>query len=164
MTGIETRVLAALEALGLSYELVEIDPEFADTARFCERYGFPVERSANTILVASKRPPGRTCACAVRANARLDVNHRVKALLGVSRLSFASAEQTVEQTGMEIGGVTVLALPPELPIYVDGGLMRLDWVILGGGGRSTKIKVSPEVFRKLPNAQVIDDLARVEET
>jgi len=28
---------------------------------------------------------------------------------------------------MMIGGVTVFALPPDLPIYVDDKLMQLDW-------------------------------------
>jgi hypothetical protein len=36
--------------------------------------------------------------------------------------------------------------------------MALDWIILGGGGRSLKIKTSPEVFRKL-GAEVVSGLA-----
>jgi prolyl-tRNA editing enzyme YbaK/EbsC (Cys-tRNA(Pro) deacylase) len=32
-----------------------------------------------------------------------------------------------------------------------------DWVILGGGGRETKIKIAPEVFTKL-GAEIVADL------
>jgi prolyl-tRNA editing enzyme YbaK/EbsC (Cys-tRNA(Pro) deacylase) len=156
---IADRVFRALDALGVPYERVDIDPENADTARFCEVYGYPIERSANTIIVASKKEPKEYAACVVRADTRLDVNHAVRALMGVSRLSFAKPEETMALTGMAIGGVTVLALPPELPIYVDERLMALDWVILGGGDRSTKVKVAPDVFRRLPNARVVPDLA-----
>jgi len=46
-----------------------------------------------------------------------------------------------------IGGVTVFALPPDMPLYVDERIIGLDWLILGGGSRSTKIRTSPEVFR-----------------
>ena len=35
---IEERVRTVLGGLGLPYEIVEIDPAFADTAQFCERY------------------------------------------------------------------------------------------------------------------------------
>ena len=35
--------------------------------------------------------------------------------------------------------------------------MGLEWVILGGGGRETKIKISPEVFTKL-GAEIIAGL------
>jgi prolyl-tRNA editing enzyme YbaK/EbsC (Cys-tRNA(Pro) deacylase) len=58
-----------------------------------------------------------------------------------------------------IGGVTVFALPPGLPIYVDDTLMGLDWIILGSGSRSSKIKTSPEVFRRLPGASIVAELS-----
>jgi prolyl-tRNA editing enzyme YbaK/EbsC (Cys-tRNA(Pro) deacylase) len=156
---IEQRVARELDALGVPYERVEIDPAFADTAEFCERYDFPLESSANTILVASKKEPRQWAACVVRADTRLDVNHRVRALLGVRKLSFARAEETVERTGMMIGGVTVFALPDELPIYVDARLALRDWIILGGGSRSLKIKISPAVFERMPRAEIVEDLA-----
>jgi prolyl-tRNA editing enzyme YbaK/EbsC (Cys-tRNA(Pro) deacylase) len=76
----------------------------------------------------------------------------------VSRLSFADPEETRALTGMMLGGVTVFALPADLPIYVDEGLMALPWIILGGGSRALKVKISPEVFRVLPNASVAPGL------
>ncbi len=156
---IEQWVGEVLGALGLPYEVVRIDPAYADTAQFCERYGFPMEQSANTIIVGSKREPRQYAACVVKATTRLDVNHAVRKLMGVPRLSFATAEETVALTGMLIGGVTVFALPEGLPIYVDEGLMACPYVILGGGSRSTKIKISPEVFTRLPGARIIPGLA-----
>ena len=155
---IEQRVREVLDGLGLSYEMVEIDPQYADTAAFCARYGYSMEQSANTIIVGSKKEPKRYCACVVRATRRVDVNHTVRKLLGVSRLSFADPEETRALTGMMLGGVTVFALPPDLPIYVDEGLMTLPWIILGGGSRSLKVKISPDVFRVLPGATVVPGL------
>ena len=157
---IEARVAAALERLGAAWELMRIDPDFADTAAFCEKYGVPLDHSGNTIVVASKKDPRKFGACVVKATRRLDVNHAVRALLGVSKVSFASAEETKTLTGMMIGGVTVFALPPDLPIYVDDKLMDREWVILGSGSRSSKIKISPEVFRRIPNTTIIPDLAQ----
>jgi prolyl-tRNA editing enzyme YbaK/EbsC (Cys-tRNA(Pro) deacylase) len=153
------RVAASLDALGVPYEVMTIDPDFADTARFCERYGIPLENSANTIVVASKKEPRQYCACVVKATTRLDVNHAVRRLLNASRVSFATAEETRALTGMMIGGVTVLALPPDLPVYVDERVMALDWLILGGGSRSTKIRTSPELFRRLPGTTIVSGLA-----
>jgi prolyl-tRNA editing enzyme YbaK/EbsC (Cys-tRNA(Pro) deacylase) len=156
---IDARIAASLAALSLPYEVMTIDPDFADTARFCERYGIPLENSANTIIVASKKEPKQYGACVVKATTKLDVNHAVRRLMNASRVSFATAEETRALTGMMIGGVTILALPPDLPIYVDERLMALDWLILGGGSRSTKIRTSPEVFRRLPNTTVVPGLA-----
>src|SRR5215468_651104 len=152
---VDARVRASLDALGVAYEVMPIDPDFADTAQFCEKYGIPPANSANTIVIASKKEPKQYCACVVLATTRLDVNHAVKKLMDASRVSFASAEETRALTGMMIGGVTVFALPPDLPIYVDDKLMAREWVILGSGSRSSKIKIAPEVFRRIPNTTVV---------
>ena len=156
---IEERVVHILDALGVPYELMQIDPAFADTAACCEKYGLPLDSAGNTIVVASKKEPRKFGACVVKATTRLDVNHAVRALLGTSKVSFASAEETMTLTGMMIGGVTVFALPPDLPIYVDDKLMEREWVILGSGSRSSKIKIAPDVFRRLPNATIVPNLA-----
>jgi prolyl-tRNA editing enzyme YbaK/EbsC (Cys-tRNA(Pro) deacylase) len=154
----EEIVIVALQKLDVSYELIDIDPNFADTAAFCEKYGYPAERSCNTIIVASKKEPKRYVACVVLAHTRLDVNKRVTKLMDVSKASFASAEEMIALTGMQVGGVTPFSLPAGVPLYIDDRIMALDWIILGGGGRSLKIKTSPEVFRKL-GAEVVSGLA-----
>ncbi|MCY4488512.1 MAG: hypothetical protein OXF11_15580 [Deltaproteobacteria bacterium] len=157
-TDVETKVTAALEELGVPCEIVQIDPDFADTAAFCEKYGYPLETSGNTIIVASKRGEKKYCACIVQASARLDVNKTVKRLMGVSRASFASAEETGKLTGMMIGGVTAFALPAGLPVYVDPNLLSQEYVILGSGSRSSKLKMAPKDLDKIPGAQFIDGL------
>ena len=158
MNELKQMVLDVIDEFDTEYECIEIDPEYADTKVFCEKYSYPMEKSCNTIIVASKKEPKQFCACVVLATTRLNVNKRVKKLMEVSKVSFATAEEMQELTGMEVGGVTVFALPGTLPIYVDERIMELDWVILGGGGRDTKIKTSPVIFKML-KANIIKDLA-----
>jgi prolyl-tRNA editing enzyme YbaK/EbsC (Cys-tRNA(Pro) deacylase) len=158
-TAIGRRVREVLDGLGVPYELVPIDPAYADTAAFCERYALPLEHAANTIIVASKKEPKQYAACVVKATTRLDVNHAVRKMMGVARLSFASAEETQALTGMMIGGVTVFALPADLPIYVDDKLLALPWIILGSGSRSSKVRTSPDVFRRIANATIVSGLS-----
>lgn len=155
---IAARVLAALDAAGVVYEVVPCDPEFADTAAFCERYGVPLERSANTILVASRAEPKRFAACVVLATTRLDVNHAVRRRLGVRRCSFADAEETRVLTGMELGGVTVAGLPTEVPLWVDSRVFAQPWIIVGGGSRRLKVRLHPDQLLKL-GAEVVEGLA-----
>ena len=80
---LERRILDRLEAAGIAHQVVACDPALADTAMFCSHYGFPLERSANTIVVAARKEPDVACACVVLAHTRLDVNHKVCELLGV---------------------------------------------------------------------------------
>ena len=157
---IERRVRAALDELGITgWEWIEIDPTYGDTADFCQQYGYDLAHCANTIIVASKRGPAAFCAGIVRGCDRLDVNRRVRGLMGVSRASFASAEETREVTGMMIGGVTALALPEGLSIYADVRLLKMDYVILGAGSRSGKLKMAPRELGKLPSLEFIEGLS-----
>lgn len=156
---IESGVRSALEGLGIAYEWIEIDPGYADTAQFCEHYGYTLEESGNTIIVASKRGEKKFCACIVSGVDRLDVNKTVRRLMGVSRASFASPEDTVELTGMLIGGVTPFALPDELPIYVDEKLKSLGTIILGSGSRSAKVQIAFDELAKIPGVEFIEGLS-----
>ena len=148
-----------LKDYNIEHEIIEIDPDFADTAAFCEKYNYPVENSGNTIIVASKKEPKSFVACLVLASYKLDVNKTVRKLMEVSKVSFASAEDTKNLTGMMIGGVTSFGLPDTLSIYLDDTLFQLDYLIVGSGSRSTKVKINPEELKKIPNSIVISDLS-----
>jgi prolyl-tRNA editing enzyme YbaK/EbsC (Cys-tRNA(Pro) deacylase) len=151
---------AQLDPLGVPYELFPCDPALADTAAFCAAYGFDAGDSANTILVIGKADPPRYAACVVLATTRLDVNRVVRDRLGTRKASFAPAELTRELTGMEIGGVTVFGLPADMPIWVDARVMGRDRIVLGGGSRSWKVLAAPTILERLPNVEVVDDLAK----
>ena len=153
-------VLAAAEATGQGYEIVPCDPELADTAAFCEAYGYALDQSANAILVVGKSEPRVYAVCLVLADTRLDVNGIVRRRFGVRKASFASAEETIEITGMQIGGVTPYGLPAGLPIWIDSRIMDCERVIVGGGSRDRKLLVPPESLAALPGAEVVDDLAK----
>ena len=149
----------ALERSGVAYEVMACDPDLADTAAFVEAYGVPLERSANTILVASKGAEPVYVACVLLATTSLDVNTVVRREMGVRKASFARADPTHELTGMEIGGVTPFGLPHDMPILADGRVMEPDWIILGGGNRSSKLRIAPAALRALPSLRVVDGLA-----
>ena len=64
-------------------------------------------------------------------------------------------------TGMEIGGVTPFGLPDDLPVLVDARVMEPDWVILGGGNRSSKLRLAPAALSAIGSLRVIPGLAVV---
>ena len=60
---------------------------------------------------------------------------------------------------MELGGVTPFAMPENVPVWIDSRVMRCATIVLGGGNRASKIIVSPTVLLKVPNAEVVENLA-----
>jgi len=153
-------VIDQLQALDATYEVVACDPNLADTAAFCEAYGYAPQDSANAIVVVGKSDPPAYAMCLVLANTRLDVNKVVRKRLGTRKASFASAEQTKALTGMEIGGVTPFGMFSNIPLWIDAAVMDRPQVIIGGGGRDRKLLVPPETLAAHPQAEVVDDLAK----
>jgi prolyl-tRNA editing enzyme YbaK/EbsC (Cys-tRNA(Pro) deacylase) len=151
---LDPAVTRAIESLGITCEVLPCNPEWADTDVFCAHYDIPRDRAANTILVASKSEPKQYSACLVLANTKLDVNHAVSRLMGIKRLSFASADETMAVTGQSIGGVTIFGLPETIPVYVDSRVMSAEYVIVGGGNRSTKIKLPPAELHRIPHVTI----------
>ena len=156
-------MLEQLAALNVDFEVVDCDPDLADTAAFCEAYGYSAEDSANAIVVAGKSDPAVFAMCLVLADSRLDVNKVVRKRLGVRKCSFATAEQTVELTGMQIGGVTPFGTTSELPLWIDSRVMDRERLIIGGGGRDRKLLVPPATLAAHPTAAVVEGLAKVVE-
>jgi prolyl-tRNA editing enzyme YbaK/EbsC (Cys-tRNA(Pro) deacylase) len=150
------RVREALDSAGIAYEVLACEAELADTAAFCAHYGIPAEEACNAILVVLKTTPRQYAGCLVRADTKLDVNRKVSAITGVKRISFATAEETAELTGMLIGGVSIAGLPDGLRLYIDERVMEQPRIIIGGGNRTSKARVAPQELLKLPNASAAD--------
>ena len=154
----EARVRAAVADLD-GVDVVDIDPALADTAQFCEAYGYSMDESANAILVIGKSDPPVYAVGVVLATTRLDVNKSVRRRLGTRKASFAPPDATRELTGMEIGGVTPFALPDGLPLWIDSRVMDRSRVVVGGGSRACKVVGPPAMLLSVPGAVVVDDLA-----
>jgi len=155
---LDSKVLEALNELGIVFKVFECDPDLADTYAFCEKYPFELGQSANTIIIAGKTDPVKYACCVALATTKLDVNKKVCELLGVKKASFAPQEVAAQITGMMIGGVTVLGIK-DMPIYIDSAVLNNDEIVLGGGNRSSKVLMNPNELKKIPGVQIIEGLA-----
>jgi prolyl-tRNA editing enzyme YbaK/EbsC (Cys-tRNA(Pro) deacylase) len=137
-----------------------IDPDFADTAAFCEFYDVALEQSANCVVVAAKRGGEvRYAACMVLATTRADVNGVVRRHLDARKASFAPMDDAVKLTGMEYGGITPIGLPEGWPVLVDPAVVSAGLVVIGSGIRASKLELPGEALADLPGAVVLEGLA-----
>ena len=60
---------------------------------------------------------------------------------------------------MEIGGVTPFGLPARAAGPRRRRVMEPDWIILGGGNRSSKLKLPPAALSAVGSLRVIPGLA-----
>ena len=142
-------------------EVAEIDPDLADTAAFCARYGVGLDVSANCVVLAAKRGGETSLAAAVvLATTRADVNGLARRRLEARKCSFAAIEVAVEATGMEYGGITPIGLPPGWPVLVDAAVVHLDAVVIGSGVRRSKLVLPGAALAGLPGADIVDGLGQ----
>ena len=158
---LEPIVQQTLDEYDIQHEALPCADELADTARFCEHYGYALEISANALLIGATKGDAKFALCIVLAHCRLDTNKVARKKLGVRRLSFATPEQTKDITGMELGGVTPVGVPASLPIWIDTRVMECENIILGGGNRTSKLVLPPDQLLKLPNSEAVEQLALV---
>lgn len=136
---------------------VEINPELADTAAFCEHYGIDLGISTNCLVIEAKRADKTWyAACLVMATDMADVNGVIRKALGARKTSFAPKEVALKLTGMEYGGITPIGLPEDWTIYVDQSVMEQEVVVTGSGLRRSKVAVRTGALTELPGVQVID--------
>jgi prolyl-tRNA editing enzyme YbaK/EbsC (Cys-tRNA(Pro) deacylase) len=138
-----------------------IDPDLADTAAFCATYGSPLAASANCVVVSGRRAgEERFAACLVLATTRADVNGVVRRRLDVRKASFAPMDTAVELTGMAYGGITPLGLPAGWPLLIDPAVAAAPELVIGSGVRASKLLIAGPTLAALPNAEVVEGLAR----
>lgn len=159
-----TTVLRALEAEPDGVDeigVAEIDPHYADTATFCERYGVTADVSANCVVVAGRREgQSRFAACVLLATCRAAVNTVVRRHLDVRKLSFAPMDEAVRLTDMEYGGITPIGLPTDWPVLVDPAVVSADRVVIGSGVRRSKLTVPGAFLVTLDGSIVLEGLGQ----
>ena len=159
MTDTLPQIRQFLESTKLEFEVMNCDPKLAETNVFCREYGIDLEDSVNAIVVKTKTGDLKYAACALLATTKLDINKAIRKKLATRKASFATIEETAKLTAMEIGGVTPITLPRSLPLWIDSKVMQRNTIVLGGGNRSSKIKVSPKIFNYTYNTEIVEGLA-----
>lgn len=134
-----------------------IDPDVADTAAFCQTYQSPPENSANCVVVAGRRgDTALMAAVLVLATDRADVNRSIRKHLGLRKISFASMEDAVAETGMAYGGIGPIGLPADWRLLVDTAVRERPWIVIGSGLRHSKLAIPGSLAGRLPGAEVLD--------
>ena len=81
---------------------------------------------------------------------------KLRAHLGVRRLSLPDQEEAREATGYERGAITPFGATTAWPVVADASIERLDRVAIGGGARGVNVHLAaPDLLAK-SNATVSD--------
>lgn len=109
--------------------------------------GTEVGQIAKSILFKTK--PGDYLMVVAAGDVRLD-SKAIKEKIG-ERVRMAKAEEVLQVTGFNIGGVCPFALRREVPIYLDESLKRYDIVYAAAGTAHTALPISYAELQEITN-------------
>ena len=142
----------AVSATGVPFEVVRTKP--ANSAEESAGFqGIGLEDLLQTIVV--RRGVDDYLFLLVPAGRRFDWP-KLRALLGVSRLSLPDAEEAREVTGYERGAITPFASSRAWPVVADASVVGRPRVAIGGGGRGVNLHLAADDLIRATRATVAD--------
>lgn len=135
-----TAALEAIEPLGIPYRVVRTE-RARSAEESAELQGIPPGALLRTLVV--RRAADDHLFVLVPAGRRFDWP-KLRAHLGVTRMTMPDAEAAREVTGYERGAITPFGARHALPVIVDAAALEHATVAIGGGAHGVNLHLSPQ--------------------
>jgi len=147
-----TPAIEAATAAGIAFEVVRTRPagsaeESADLQRI------PLHALLRTLVV--RRATDDYLFVLVPGGRRFDWP-KLRAHLGVKRMTMPDADEARAVTGYERGAITPFGAAKELPVIVDAVALAEPLVAIGGGARGVNLHLAPQELVEHLGAEVVD--------
>ncbi len=148
----DTPALAALADSGIAFDVVRTEPAHS-AEESAELQGIEVGALLRSIVV--RRGDDDYVFVLVPGGRRFDWP-KLRAHLGVSRLSLPDADEARAATGYERGAITPFGAAHAWPVIVDTSAMASERIAVGGGARGVNLHMAPAALVDALGADVVD--------
>jgi len=150
--GPSTPALDALAASGVRHRVVRTERAHS-AEESAQLQGIELAALLRTIVV--RRGDNDYVFVLVPGGRRFDWP-KVRAHLGVKRLSLPDADEAHRVTGYERGAITPFGAARPLPVIVDAVALEEPMVAIGGGARGVNLHLAPRDLVETLGADVVD--------
>jgi len=148
----DTPAVAALARSGVRYRVVRTRPA-RSAEESAELQGIQLAALLRTLVV--RRGEDDYLFVLVPGGRRFDWP-KLRAHLGVKRLSMPDAEEARAATGYERGAITPFGSQRRWPVIVDRSALEHETVAIGGGARGVNVHLPPRALVDALDAEVAD--------
>lgn len=149
---IDTPATRALSGTDLVYDAVRTErPSSAEESAALQ--GIALEQLLRSIVV--RRGAHDYVFVLVPGGRQIDWP-KLRAHLGVSRLSLPGAEEAKEATGYERGAITPFGSTTSWPVIADASVVAVERVAIGGGARGVNLHLASADLVRATSAAVVD--------
>ena len=141
-----------MERLGIEHRVVQTRPA-TSAEESAELQGIPLGALLRTLVV--RRGDDDYVFVLVPGGRRFDWP-KLRAHLGVRRLSLPDAEEARKVTGYERGAITPFGATRAWPVIADAAALEPEIVAIGGGARGVNVHLRPADLVEHLGAEVVD--------
>lgn len=145
-----------LEQRKIAHEIYAFDEGIRSAVMVAEATGVPPHAVYKTLVVERDPPRGKPYLLMMPSDSEVDLK-RLAAALGVKKIRMASHRDAERQTGLQVGGISALALLNRgFAAYIDASAQALSDVLVSAGVRGTDVKLSVADLVALTGAHFIE--------
>jgi Cys-tRNA(Pro)/Cys-tRNA(Cys) deacylase len=146
-----------LEQNDIPYETLTYDAEqFHSADEVADMLGVPYHLVYKTLVVESAKRTTKPWLAIVPADHSLDLK-KMAAAAGEKKVQLVSHADAERQTGLQVGGISALALMHKnWAVYLDARASDYEHILMSGGERGTQLRVPVSGFIQLVGAKLAD--------
>ncbi len=148
----DTPALEALRKLGIPHEVVRT-PRARSVEEAAAMRGVAVSALLKTIVV--RRGEDDYLFALVPGDRSIDWG-KLRAHLGIRRMSLPDAGEALDVTGYERGTITPFGATHSWPVIADAAVTAEGMVSIGGGAHGVSVKLDAEALVAALDAEIVD--------
>jgi Cys-tRNA(Pro)/Cys-tRNA(Cys) deacylase len=150
----KTNAMRILEAKGISYEAYYFSEDIHSAQGVAEVVGIPASQVYKTLVTVPTQGRAHPILAIVPGDRELDLKD-LAAVAGEKKVRMASQEEAEDFTGLQVGGISPLALLQKTwPVFLDATAEAYDEILISAGKRGINLKVAVEDVTSLTDAKV----------
>ncbi len=149
----KTNSMRFLEAQRVPYQVHEFSPDIRSATDLAAALGVPPAQVFKTLVVL--REHGRPLLVMIPGDQALNLKALAKAV-GEKKLSMAAHKQAEALTGLEVGGISALAVMHKgFQVYADEGILGFHEIYVSAGTRGINLGLDPKDLLRITKARVV---------
>ena len=144
-----------LEQRKIPHELFQFDETIRSAAMVAEVTGMPPQAVYKTLVVEQDPPKGKPYLLMMPSDSEIDLKAFARSL-DVKKVRMASHKDAERHTGLQVGGISALALVTRgFPVYIDERALQLAELLVSAGQRGMDIRLNVSDLMALTGARAI---------
>lgn len=143
-----------LEAQQVPYEVFTYPPSRHSALEVAELAGVTAAQVYKTLVVLRER--GKPVLVMIAGDRRLNLK-RLAAAIGEKKLRFASHREAEQLTGLQVGGISALALLNRgFDVFLDQKATQQSQIYVSAGQRGVNLRLAADDLLRVTGAQLVD--------